>query len=124
MVVRPLRPIRWLGDSKARIQGFPESVKDDVGTALMWAQKGAKHADAKVLRGFGSAGVIEIVEDFDGDTYRAVYTVQFKSRIYVLHCFQKKSKKGNETAKHDLNLIRERLKQASKLEDGEERKNG
>jgi phage-related protein len=110
------KPITWLGDSLERLRGFPEEVKDDVGAALMWAQMGDKHADAKPMRGFGGASVLEIVENHDGDTYRAVYTVRFKERIYVLHCFQKKSKKRSETPKHDINLIERRLEQAKKLE--------
>jgi phage-related protein len=93
---KPPKPVRWLGDSRHRLKGFPENVKDDVGTALFWAQKGEKHSDAKPMRGFGGASVVEIVEDYDGNTYRAVYTVRFKERIYVLHCFQKKSKKRGE----------------------------
>lgn len=116
-VIKSLKPIIWLGDSRDRVRGFPEDVKDDVGAALMWAQKGDKHADAKPMRGFAGANVLEVVEDFDGDTYRAVYTVRFRERIYVLHCFQKKSKKRNETPKHDINLIKERLEQAKKLEE-------
>ena len=87
------KPITWLGDSLERLRGFPEEVKDDVGAALMWAQMGDKRADAKPMRGFGGASVLEIVENHDGDTYRAVYTVRFKERIYVLHCFQKNQRK-------------------------------
>lgn len=112
-----LKPIRWLGDSRARIREFPEDVKDDMGTALQWAQRGAKHPDAKPLRGFGSAGVLEVVENFDGNAYRAVYTVKFRKRIYVLHVFQKKSKTEDQTPRHDMNLINERLKQAEKAEE-------
>jgi phage-related protein len=115
-IAKPLKPVTWLGDSLSRLRSFPEEVKDDVGAALMWAQMGDKHADAKPMRGFGGASVLEIVENHDGDTYRAVYTVRYKERIYVLHCFQKKSKKGNETPKHDVRLISERLEQARKLE--------
>jgi phage-related protein len=109
------KPITWLGDSLERLRGFPEEVKDDVGAALMWAQMGDQHADAKPLRGFGGASVLEVVENHYGDTYRAVYTVRFKERIYV-HCFQKKSKKGRETPRHEINLIQQRLEQARKLE--------
>ena len=119
---RPLTPIRWIADSRDRLRDFPEDVKDDVGTALRWAQEGFKHGDAKPLYGFGGASVLEIVEDYDGDTYRAVYTVRFKVRIYVLHCFQKKSKKGKETPRQDIELIKIRLKQAEKLEADEENK--
>jgi phage-related protein len=83
-----------------------------MGFALFLAQQGGKHADAKPLRGFGGAGVLEIVEDHRGDTYRAVYTVRFAGRIYVLHAFQKKSKSGIETPKAEINLIKSRLKRA------------
>lgn len=120
--IKTLTPIRWLGDSRDRLRGFPEDVKDDVGTALRWAQEGHKHDDAKPLRGFGGASVLEIVEDHAGDTYRAVYTVRFRARIYVLHCFQKKSKRGSETPKRDFELIKTRLKQAETLEADEEKK--
>ena len=106
----------WLGDSLERLRGFPEEVKDDVGAALMWAQMGDKHADAKPMRGFGGASVLEVVENYDGDTYRAVYTVRFKEIIYVLHCFQKKSKKGNQTPKPDVKLIEQRFGEAKRLE--------
>jgi phage-related protein len=76
------------------------------------AQKGGKHPDAKPLKGFGGAGVLEVVSDFDGDTFRAVYTVKFKGVVYVLHAFQKKSKKGNETPQAEINKVKARLKLA------------
>lgn len=117
-VVKPPKPIVWLGDSLNRLRSFPEDVKDDVGAALMWAQMGDKHADAKPMRGFGGASVLEIVENHDSDTYRAVYIVRFKEKVYVLHCFQKKSKKGSETPRHDIKLIRERLEHARDLQEG------
>lgn len=91
---------------------MPEDVIDVFGFALHLAQTGKKHANAKPLRGFGGAGVLEVVEDHLGDTYRAVYTVKIDDAVYVLHCFQKKSKQGIETPKHDIDLIRERLKAA------------
>jgi phage-related protein len=116
------KPIRWLGDSQDRLRGFPEDVKDSVGTALMWAQMGEKHTDAKPMKGFGGASVLEIIEDFAGDTYRAVYTVRFKARLYVLHCFQKKSKRGNETPKPDFKLIEKRLAEAKQLEERDTKK--
>jgi phage-related protein len=113
----PLKPVIWLGDSLDRLRGFPEEVKDDVGTALMWAQKGDKHPTAKPLRGIVSgASVLEVVEDHHGDTYRAVYTVRFSERIYVLHCFQKKSKQGSETPKPEVRLIERRFEEAKRLE--------
>ena len=94
---------------------MPEDVKDVFGHAIDLAQAGGKHQDAKVMTGFGSAGVLEVVEDDRGDTYRAVYTVKFAGWVYVLHCFQKKSKSGIKTPKEDMDLIRTRLK-AAKLD--------
>jgi phage-related protein len=83
-----------------------------MGYALLLAENGDKHPDAKPLQGFGGAGVVEITDDYDGNTYRAVYTVKFESAVYVLHAFQKKSHKGIATPKSDLDLIKMRLKQA------------
>lgn len=97
---------------------MPSKVVDIFGYALHLAQHGRKHQQAKPLKGFGSAGVLEVVEDDDGSAYRAVYTVRFGNAVYVLHCFQKKSHKGIETAKQDVDLIRERLKFAQKHSDG------
>jgi phage-related protein len=91
---------------------MPEDVKDVFGHAIDLAQAGGKHQDAKAMSGFGSAGVLEVVEDFRSDTYRAVYTVKFAGWIYVLHCFQKKSKSGVKTPKEDMALINVRLKAA------------
>lgn len=91
---------------------MPDVVQQVFGFALYQAQIGLLHPDAKPLRGFGSAGVLEVVEDSRGDTYRAVYTVRFAEAVYVLHCFQKKSKRGIQTTKRELDLIRVRLKEA------------
>ena len=91
---------------------MPEDVIDVFGFALHLAQIGKKHDQAKPLKGFGGASVLEVVEDHMGDTYRAVYTVKITEKVYVLHCFQKKSTKGIETPKHEMDLIRERLKAA------------
>lgn len=91
---------------------MPDAVIDVVGYALHLAQNGLKHNQAKVLKGFGSAGVLEVVEEDDGNTYRAVYTVRFKNAVYVLHCFQKKSHKGISTPKHDMDVVEARLKLA------------
>ena len=107
-----IKPVVWIGSSRADIAPFPEDVKDAIGYALYIAQRGEKHADAKPLRGFGGAGVLEIVENHAGDTYRAVYTVRLAGRIYVLHVFQKKSKTGITTPKAVTELIRSRLKRA------------
>lgn len=113
------KPVRRLGDSRRRLQGFPEDVKDDVGAALFWAQTGAKHPSAKPLQGFGGAHTLEIIENAQGDTYRVIYTVRYNARIYVLHSFQKKSTKGDKTPQREIDLIRERLKQAEKMESDE-----
>lgn len=91
---------------------MPDGVQDTFGFALHLAQIGKKHEQAKPLKGFGSAGVLEVVEDTDGNTYRAVYTVKFGNAVYVLHCFQKKATRGIATPKPDLDVIRERLKAA------------
>lgn len=107
-----IKPVVWVGRSRTDLASFPEDVKDAIGYALYIAQRGGKHADAKPLRGFGSAGILEIIEDHAGDTYRAVYTVRLAGRIYVLHVFQKKSKAGIKTPKPEIELIGSRLKRA------------
>lgn len=103
------KPLFWIGSSKKDLKSLPEDVQDAFGYALYLAQVGKKHVDAKPLQGFGSAGVLEVLEDRKGDTYRAVYTVRFTTAVFVLHVFKKKSTKGIRTPKHDLDLIRERL---------------
>lgn len=103
-----------MGDSKKLLELFPEDVRRFVGYALFRAQEGKKHPDAKPLKGFGGAGVLEIMEDFDGDTYRAVYTVKLAGVVYALHSFMKKSKRGIETPKQDISKIRERLKEVQR----------
>ncbi len=112
MLKQARKPIKWVSSAKRDLDAMPEDVKDVFGHAIDLAQAGGKHQDAKVLTGFGSAGVLEIVEDHQGDTYRAVYTVKFAGWVYVLHCFQKKSKSGIATPKPDLDLINTRLKTA------------
>ena len=112
---KPFRkPIKWVGSAKRDLDAMPEDVKDVFGHAIDLAQTGGKHPDAKVMMGFGSAGVLEVVEDYRGDTYRAVYTVKFAGWIYVLHCFQKKSKSGIKTPKEDIDLINARLRAAKR----------
>ena len=106
------KPLFWVGSSRKDLREFPEEVKDSIGYALDAAQWGGKHPDAKPLVGFGGAGVLEVVDDFAGDTYRAVYTVRFSDAVYVLHAFQKKSKRGSKTPQKELNLVKERLKRA------------
>jgi phage-related protein len=107
-----LKPLRWVGSAKRDLLAMPEAVQQVFGFALYHAQIGLLHSAAKPLKGFGSAGVVEIVEDWRGEAYRAVYTVQVADAIYVLHCFEKKSKRGIETPKKNMDLIRSRLKQA------------
>jgi len=106
------KPLKWVGSAKRDLDAMPEDVKDVFGHAIDLAQAGSKHQDAKPLGGMGSAGVLEVVEDHHGDTYRAVYTVRFSGWVYVLHCFQKKSKRGIATPQPDMDLINARLKAA------------
>jgi phage-related protein len=110
--IRKVKPLNFVGSSRENLREFPDEVKEDIGYALFEVQRGGKPVSAKPLKGFGGAGVLEILEDFRGGTYRAVYTVRFSEVIYVLHCFQKKSKQGIKTPKQDLDLIRRRLKSA------------
>lgn len=102
----------WMGDSRDNLRTFPEEVKDIMGFALRQAQQGGKHPCVKPLKGFKGAGILEVVENHDGDTYRAVYTVRIKDKIYVLHAFQKKSKKGIQTPQKEMDVIKARLKRA------------
>jgi phage-related protein len=110
-----LKPLFWVGSSKRDLRSLPGPVADLFGYALYLAQAGKKHEQAKPLRGFGSAGVLEVVEDWNRSTYRAVYTVRFESGVFALHMFQKKSTRGAATPKTDIDLIRERLKVAEQI---------
>ena len=107
-----LKPLDFIGSSREDLREFPDEVKQDIGYALFEAQKGQKSESVKPLKGFVGAGVLEIIERFDGDTYRAVYTVKFREVVYVLQCFQKKSKSGIKTPQQDIDLIARRLKAA------------
>ena len=107
-----VKPVRWIASSRDDLRDFPEEVRRRVGGALWEAQKGGKAPWAKPLKGYGGAGVVEIVDDHDGDTYRAAYTVRFEGVVYVLHAFQKKSKSGIATPRKELALIEARLKRA------------
>src|SRR5712691_9690564 len=107
-----MKPLIWVGSSLEALRSFPDDVKRTMGFAIYLAQMGSKHPDAKPLRGFGGAGVLEVVDDHDGDTYRAVYTVRFAGVIYVLHAFQKKSKGGIATPRFEIALIEQRLRRA------------
>lgn len=105
------RPLEWIGSSRDDLRSFPDGVRDHVGFALYQAQIGGKHRDAKPLLGLG-AGLLEVVSDFDGDTFRAVYTVRFREAVYVLHAFQKKAKRGIATPKAEIELVKRRLRMA------------
>lgn len=105
------RPLYWVASSKKDLLAMPDSAIRGIGMALGVAQYGGKHPSAKPWKGQGP-GVFEVVEDFDGDTFRAIYTVRFAKAVYVLHCFQKKSPTGVKTAKSDINLVTQRLKAA------------
>lgn len=112
MTGEPIRPVAWVGSSKKDFRAFPDDVQDAMGFALYQAQVGSWHTAMKVLKGFGGAGVVELVENNHGDTYRAVYTVRFEEAVYVLHSFQKKSKSGVKTSQQDMDMIKSRLKLA------------
>jgi phage-related protein len=114
MSTQSRKPLKWVGSAKRDLDAMPEDVKDVFGHAIDVAQAGGRHPDAKPMAGFGSAGVLEVVEDFRGDTFRAVYTIRFAGWVYVLHCFQKKSKSGTKTPKQDLDLIHARLTAAER----------
>jgi phage-related protein len=115
----PLKLAVWMGDSLAVVRGFPKVVREQIGYAVYQAQTGGKHENAKPLKGFGS-GVLEVVSDHRGDTYRAVYTVKLAGRVYVLHAFQKKSRKGIATPQSALALVKQRLKRAAELHANQE----
>ena len=104
------KPLEWIGSSHKDLMALPADVRRLFGFALSLAQAGDRHDAAKVLKGFGGAGVLEVVEDDVGGTYRAVYTVKFAEAVFVLHCFQKKSKRGIATPKEDMDIINARLK--------------
>ena len=107
------KPLIWVGSSKRDLLALPIDVRKFFGHALDFAQHGERHHAAKVMKGFGGSGVLELVEEDDvGGTYRAVYTVRFGAAVFVLHCFQKKSKQGIATPKADMDLVRARLKVA------------
>ena len=110
--IMKLKEVLWVGSSLKDLSRFPEDVKQDIGYEIYLAQSGEKPPNAKPLKGFGGSGVLEIVDDHDGDTYRAVYTIKFGEFVYVLHAFQKKSKKGTATPQADIELIKTRLKSA------------
>jgi len=114
----PLKTVVWMGSSRKDLRTFPGPAQRHVGYALYVAQRGGKHREAKVLSGFVGAGVVEVVTDFHGHMFRAVYTVRFAARVYVLHAFQKKSKSGRVRPRRDIELITQRLREAEQIAKG------
>lgn len=117
-----VKQLIWVASSKKDLLSLPEEIIKSMGYTLHWVQAGLTPPGVKPLKGFLGAGVLEKVEDFDGNTYRAVYTVRFEDTVFVLHCFQKKSKTGISTPKADIELIKSRLSKAKQIY--EDMKNG
>ena len=115
-----MRPVRFMGDSRALLRRFPDEVKSEIGFALERVQQGKMPVNAKPLKGI-APGVQEITSDFKSGTFRAVYTVKLPKAVYVLHVFQKKSKRGMATPKSEIDLVKRRLAQAVKLETEQEK---
>ncbi|MEP7362953.1 MAG: type II toxin-antitoxin system RelE/ParE family toxin [Acidobacteriota bacterium] len=116
-----MKPVHWVGASRKELKSFPRTVQRTVGQALYAAQRGQEYPSVKALKGFGGRSVLEIVASYDSDTYRVAYTVKFANAIYVLHAFQKKSKKGIATPAVDLDLIAKRLAAAERDYKGRQR---
>ena len=110
-----VRPVVWLGSSRRDLRAMPQQVRRDIGQALYAAQQGTTDPAAKPLKGFGGTQVMEIVERYRTDAYRAVYAARFETAVYVLHVFQKKSKTGGEMPRTDANLIETRLREAERI---------
>ena len=120
---RPLRPLRWISSSRDDLSEFPSKVRDQFGYELFLAQTGEHPPSAKPFKGVGG-GVVELIEDHDSDTYRAVYTVRLATAVYVLHAFKKKSKQGIKTPPRDVEMIKKRLKAAEEHDADERKKEG
>lgn len=112
---KKVKALSWIASSKKDLMEFPIDVRKEMGHALYIAQEGGKHKDAKPLKGFGGASVLEVVQDDGNGTYRTMYTIQFEEIVYVLHAFQKKSKTGIKTTKQDMDLLERRLKGARQM---------
>ena len=110
-----LKPVMGVGSSRRDLREFPEPVQDHLGYALYVAQRGGQQRGAKTMSGFGGAGVVEAIKGFRGDTFRAVYTLRHAGAVYVLHAFRKKSKTGRETPRRDIELIKQRLREAEQI---------
>ena len=109
-----IKPVRWVGSSRSDLRAFPKEARRHVGQALYAAQRGEEYPTVKALKGFAGRAVLEIVVSHAGDAYRAVYTARFRDAIYVLHAFQKKSKKGIATPRKEMELIARRLAAAAR----------
>jgi len=109
MVVDVRKGLHWMGDALAGLHRFPDAVKDKIGQAVFSARLGDAHRSSKPMRGVNA---VEIVSDYKTDTYRCIYTTRYKGHIYVLHCFQKKAKKGSETPRRDVQMIQRRMRLA------------
>jgi phage-related protein len=110
-IARPIRPLLWIASSRRDYRAFPARVQDNLGFELFLVQTGQHPPSAKPLRGL-RGGTVELIEDFDGDTYRAVYTIRFSEAVYMLHAFKKKSKRGSKTPRSDIDLVKRRLRDA------------
>lgn len=110
-----LKPLVWVGSSKDDLIEFPKEVQSSVGYALYLAQQGERYIHSKILKGFGGAGVVEIIDRDESGTFRVVYTIKLPKIIFVLHSFQKKSKHGIKTPKQEIDLIKKRLKEAHEI---------
>jgi len=115
-MAKNVKEVVWMGSSKRDLREFPDGVRQVFGIAIFFAQKGAKHPNSTPMKGHKGAGVLEVIEDFDSDTYRCVYTVKFGDKVYVLHAFKKKSKTGISTPQPDIEVINKRLADAKRLE--------
>ncbi|MDE0088243.1 MAG: type II toxin-antitoxin system RelE/ParE family toxin [Candidatus Poribacteria bacterium] len=111
-----MKEVVWVGDSRERLRRFPKEARQTIGKALQYAQLGDKHPTAKPMQGLGT-GVLQIVARLSTNAYRAVYTVSIRERVYVLHCFEKKSTRGIRTPKREIDLIKQRLKRAKEIEE-------
>lgn len=118
------KEVVWIASSRGDLSRFPNPVKQSMGFAIFQAQCGGKHPHAKPLKGFKGGGVVEAVEDFDGNTFRTVYTVRFTDAVYVLHAFQKKSKKAISTPQADIDVVKSRLKMAEQIHVSRRKKEG
>ena len=118
------KEVIWVASSLRDLKEFPAVVRQSMGFAIFQAQRGGKHVQAKPLTGFKGSAVLEVIEDFDGSTFRAMYTVRFAEAVYVLHAFQKKSKRGTQTPKRETDVVRERLRIAKHLHQARARHEG